>query len=149
MPATLQESGVQCFHDNQRAASAAHLLFLCVLPSQLPDVAEDIRGHISDGCIIYSMIAGVTLPRLQKLLDHTDIVKPHFAWPQDCSKRPWCHQCEMTATFANPAMVEKTCPLSLNKEGTCMFCYYIMIAQATTTKCSSKNMEPNIPVVTL
>ena len=123
MPATLQESGVQCFHDNQRAASAAHLLFLCVLPSQLPDVAEDIRGHISDGCIIYSMIAGVTLPRLQKLLDHTDIVKPHFTWPHDCSQRRWCHQCEMTATFADLAMVEKTCPLSLNKEGTYTLCY--------------------------
>lgn len=115
--ATLQEMGVQCFHDNQRAAASAHLLFLCVLPSQLPEVAADIRGHIRDGCTVYSMIAGVMLPRLQKLLQHTDIVKPHYTWSQDCSSRQWSHQCEITATFADPSMVEKTCPLSTNKDG--------------------------------
>ncbi|KAI0222767.1 NADP-dependent oxidoreductase domain-containing protein 1 [Lamellibrachia satsuma] len=117
MLTTLQEMGVQCFHDNQRAAASAHLLFLCVLPSQLPEVAADIRGHIRDGCTVYNMIAGVMLPRLQKLLQHTDIVKPHYTWSQDCSSRQWSHQCEITATFADPSMVEKTCPLSTNKDG--------------------------------
>ena len=115
--ATLQETGVQCFHDNRLAAASAHLLFLCVLPSQVPEVAADIRGHLTDGCIVYSLVAGVMLPRLQQLLEHTDIVKPHFTWPTDCSDRVWCHQCEITATFADLTMVEKTCPLSTSKDG--------------------------------
>ena len=80
-------------------------------------MAADIRGHITDGCIVYSLVAGVMLPRLQQLLEHTDIVKPHFTWPKDCSDREWCHQCEITATFADLSMVEKTCPLSTNKDG--------------------------------
>ena len=129
--ATLQKTGVQCFHDNRRAAASAHLLFLCVLPSQVLEVAADIRGHITDGCIVYSLVAGVMLSRLQQLLEHTDIVKPHFTWPTDCSDREWCHQCEITATFADLTMVEKTCPLSASKDGeytgVTIFCIVIAV----------------------
>ena len=49
----LQEKGITCMYDNKTVASSCHLLILCVLPSQLPAIGEEIKGHISPRCLVY------------------------------------------------------------------------------------------------
>ncbi|XP_078000954.1 NADP-dependent oxidoreductase domain-containing protein 1-like [Glandiceps talaboti] len=111
----LQERGVKCFHNNAHLAASVHVLFLCVLPSQLPTVAEEIRGKISSHCVVYSFVSAVPIPRLRQILKTTHIIKPEMTWSSDNVDKEWNLELDINSTLENPASVDATCPLSLNK----------------------------------
>ncbi|XP_070576714.1 NADP-dependent oxidoreductase domain-containing protein 1-like [Ptychodera flava] len=112
----LQEKGVHCFHDNASLASSVHVLFLCVLPSQLPGVAEEIRGKISSHCTVYSFVSAVPIPRLRQILKTSHIIKPDITWKVDNVEKDWPTDSDINGTLENPNNVDITCPLSFNKE---------------------------------
>ena len=104
-----------CISSNVDVASRVHILFLCVLPSQFATVAEDIKTHIQKGCIVYSLISAVPIPRLKQLLSYSNVLRPEYQW--GTGDEPWDHTLEVTAAFCRPEILQLTCPLSLNKKG--------------------------------
>lgn len=63
--------GVTGLSDNSEAVTGAEVVFLCVHPDQLVDVAEEIAETVSDNeptSIVVSMAAGISLDALQQAL---------------------------------------------------------------------------------
>jgi hypothetical protein len=129
----LQEKGVPCISNNIDVASRVHILFLCVLPSQFATVAEDIKGHIRKGCIVYSVVSAVPIPRLKQLLAYSNILRPEFEWGPD--DQPWDHTLEVTAAFCRADILQLTCPLSLDKQSKYIGTKY---TAKYTAKCTAK-----------
>lgn len=66
-----REWGISAITDNVEAVTGADIVFLCVHPDQLIEVAEEIAEAASDNepaAIVVSMAAGVTLDSLQHAL---------------------------------------------------------------------------------
>ncbi|XP_041469407.1 NADP-dependent oxidoreductase domain-containing protein 1-like [Lytechinus variegatus] len=113
--AQLKKKGIECFYDNVKVASSVHLLFLCVLPSQMATVADDICTVIPPHCTIYTFLSSVPIPRLRRMLDAQAIIRPEFTWERsgeggegmvwDCTK-------DVCITLENQEQVEMTCPLA-------------------------------------
>ena len=70
----LLQLGMSYFDDNSQLVQHANIVFLSCLPCRVQDVAHDIRGHINPSTIVYSLVAGIPLARLQSLTKHTRIV---------------------------------------------------------------------------
>ncbi|XP_041615420.1 NADP-dependent oxidoreductase domain-containing protein 1 isoform X2 [Vulpes lagopus] len=73
-----QKLGIQCFYHNPYLVEWANVLFLCCLPSQLPNICVEIQTHLEKGCIVYSFVAAVPIARLKLLLNHTNILRPQY-----------------------------------------------------------------------
>ena len=43
-----KEFGVECIFDNAKVAAVADMVFLCVLPQQMPEVLREIRDVVKD-----------------------------------------------------------------------------------------------------
>ena len=50
--AELQGRGVACQSDNVEVACSVDILFLCILPSQLPVVAAELRDQLKQTCLL-------------------------------------------------------------------------------------------------
>ncbi|XP_064636119.1 NADP-dependent oxidoreductase domain-containing protein 1-like [Lineus longissimus] len=111
----LQDKGVRCVGDNAEVAACVHLLFLCILPSQLPTVAEEIKSSLSIQSLVYSILAAVPIPRLKQLLGFQFVLRPDYQWDSENMDKPWDFSLDMSGTFARLDMVEHTCPLSFHK----------------------------------
>ncbi|XP_022108684.1 NADP-dependent oxidoreductase domain-containing protein 1-like [Acanthaster planci] len=112
----LRNKGVSCEYNNAKVATSVHLLFLCVLPSQLPDIAKDIKGHIPAQCTVYSFLSSVPIPRLRQVIKCSNIIKPEFSWQLEKADMPWDCSKDVCTTLENPEQVQVTCPLNLDKE---------------------------------
>ena len=62
-PDEFQKLGIQCFYHNPYLVDWANVLFLCCLPSQLPNICLEIQTHLEKGCIVYSFVAAVPIAR--------------------------------------------------------------------------------------
>ncbi|XP_072031750.1 NADP-dependent oxidoreductase domain-containing protein 1-like [Amphiura filiformis] len=113
---SLQQKGVSCYYDNIKLATSVHLLFLCVLPSQLPTVATDICGRIPAHCIVYSLLSSVPIPRLRQVIKCPNIIKPEFEFRPENSHLPWDCTQDVCIALENQQQVEITCPLNLIKD---------------------------------
>uniref|UniRef100_UPI00398F76B5 NADP-dependent oxidoreductase domain-containing protein 1 isoform X2 n=1 Tax=Pristiophorus japonicus TaxID=55135 RepID=UPI00398F76B5 len=81
----LTKLGVKCIYDNKRMAASVDVMFLCCLPSHLITVSSQIRGCMSESCIVYSFVTAVPVLRLKHLLAHSTIVRPQYSHCGD----PW------------------------------------------------------------
>ncbi|CAH3161459.1 unnamed protein product [Porites evermanni] len=116
---SLQAKGVHCGFDNIKVCNAVHILFICCLPSQLPTVAKEIKGHLT--CPVYVLVGGTPLSRIRQLLEYDQIIKPEFSWkipdPADKSGNDWNIGKEINEILReDPLSCDVTCPLNLNKE---------------------------------
>lgn len=61
-----------------------HIVFLCVLPSQLEHVIKDIREDLPEKCIIYSLVRPYGVTQLKNLIYNgiveSFILKPEFSF---------------------------------------------------------------------
>jgi len=115
----LQAKGAHCGFDNVKVCSTVHILFLCCLPTQLPTVAKEIRGHLN--CPVYVLVGGTPLSRICQLLEYDQIIKPEFSWrkpnPDDESNHNWNIGKEINEILReDPSSCDVTCPLNLNKD---------------------------------
>ncbi|KAK7141996.1 hypothetical protein R3I94_011634 [Phoxinus phoxinus] len=117
-PETLGEIsniGVECYFDNIRLAKWADLLFLCVLPSHLPQVCSDIRCHLSPDCVVYSFTSAVPLNRLAMLLEHSFIIKPQYEFVAcDDVTTVWLLHNQVSAALKHKEVLSASLPLSMN-----------------------------------
>lgn len=117
-PETLGEisnTGVECYFDNIRLAKRADLLFLCVLPSHLPQVCSDIHCHLSSDCLVYSFTSAVPLNRLAMLLEHSFIIKPQYEFVAcDDVTTVWLLHNQVSAALKHKEVLSASLPLSMN-----------------------------------
>lgn len=116
-PETLGEisnMGVECYFDNIRLAKWADLLFLCVLPSHLPQVCSDIHCHLPSHCLVYSFTSAVPLNRLLMLLDHNFIIKPQYEFVDyDDVTSVWLLHNQVCTALKDKEVHSATVPLSM------------------------------------
>lgn len=105
-----EERGVTCCFDNTHVASSVHLLFLCVLPSQLPSVAEELRGHLSPRTLVYSFVTGTPLGKLKQLLEHESVIAATWRW-DDEQASTWELNLGVKECFGRSTVIGQTFPL--------------------------------------
>jgi pyrroline-5-carboxylate reductase len=55
--------------------SQADLVILSVKPQDFPALAEELKGNLSENQVVLSIMAGIKISKIQKLLDHKFIVR--------------------------------------------------------------------------
>ncbi|XP_072163621.1 NADP-dependent oxidoreductase domain-containing protein 1-like [Diadema setosum] len=122
--AHFKKKGVECMYNNAKVASSVHLLFLCVLPSQLVTVADDICSVIPAHCTVYTFLSSVPVQRLRRVLECKSIIKPDFIWipgrPESGAEdgtlmSTWDCTQDVCTTLERQDHVEATCPLAETK----------------------------------
>ena len=113
----MKKKGVECIFDNKVIAKNCHIVFLCVLPSQLEDVVEDIKEIISTNTIIYSLVRSIPAKRLRNLLNPDsdyNIIKPNYEYVQDVERfySKWNYRLETLETFESIETINYTNPLN-------------------------------------
>ncbi|XP_063295721.1 NADP-dependent oxidoreductase domain-containing protein 1 [Pelobates fuscus] len=103
-----QELGVLCFYDNVGLATWAHIIFVCCLPSQLPNVCMEIRNHVGEGCIVYSLVSAVPLSRLNQLLGSRGVIRPEYRVVWTETSQEWDKNWTITAALRNATIVRST-----------------------------------------
>uniref|UniRef100_A0A8C3YUI5 NADP-dependent oxidoreductase domain-containing protein 1 n=1 Tax=Catagonus wagneri TaxID=51154 RepID=A0A8C3YUI5_9CETA len=103
--------GIQCFYNNSSLVRWAHVVFLCCLPSQLPNICSEIQSSLGKACIVYSFVAAIPIPRLKLLLNHTSILRPQYQCVEDLD-HIWGANKEITAALQDPVILQATCPYS-------------------------------------
>ncbi len=67
--------GVEAFADNLDAIDGAGLVFLAIKPQSLPYVLPTLKGSLSEGQTVVSIIAGATMDTLVSGLDHPAVIR--------------------------------------------------------------------------
>ncbi|EFB30048.1 hypothetical protein PANDA_016039, partial [Ailuropoda melanoleuca] len=106
-----QKLGIQCFYHNPYLVDWANVIFLCCLPSQLPNICLEIQTRLEKGCIVYSFVAAVPIARLKLLLNHTNILRPQYHCVEDFVNI-WGANKDITAALRDPVILRATCPYS-------------------------------------
>jgi pyrroline-5-carboxylate reductase len=70
-----EELGVSTSHSNREAAADASIVVLAVKPQSLPEVLLDLKGGIPKDGMVLSIVAGASLSRIAKGLDHGAVVR--------------------------------------------------------------------------
>ncbi|KAM6202665.1 NADP-dependent oxidoreductase domain-containing protein 1 [Rhynchocyon petersi] len=107
----LQKLGIQCFYQNTRLVNWANVVFLCCLPSQLPSICVEIQNSLEKTCLVYSFVAAIPVPRLKLLLNHTNILRPHYQCV-DKFDNIWGVNKKITDALQDPVILRATCPYS-------------------------------------
>ncbi|KAI2572196.1 NADP dependent oxidoreductase domain containing 1, partial [Homo sapiens] len=105
----LQKLGIKCFYHNADLVSWADVIFLCCLPSQLPNICVEIYTSLEKASIVYSFVAAIPLPRLKLLLNHTNILRPQYQYDED-SVSVWGANKGVIAALQDPTILQATCP---------------------------------------
>ncbi|XP_060068461.1 NADP-dependent oxidoreductase domain-containing protein 1-like [Ylistrum balloti] len=118
----LRNKGVDCAHDNIKLASTSHLIFLCVLPSHIQTVAEEICEHLPRASIVYSFVSTYTPKRLKQLLGTSSVMKPEYSWSEESERNTWNCNINVNSALEDPEIVEKTCPIGYRKTECVVMC---------------------------
>lgn len=113
----LQNKGVDCFYDNIKLILTSHVVYICVLPSQIPSIAEELKHNIPPTVILYSLVSTYTTKKLKQILLTTNIIHPEFNWTEESHTNHWDCTLNVNAALENRETVEKTCPIGFKKSG--------------------------------
>ena len=69
------ELGVRTFSDNQAASNDADIIILAVKPQRLDEATQTLKGNISSGTLVISILAGVPISVLEQKLATRCIVR--------------------------------------------------------------------------
>lgn len=109
----LEKRGVFCTDRCEEVAGSSHLIFLCVLPNQLPLVAESIRSKISPLCYIYSLVSATPAKKLQTILNHDLIIHPMYEFHNHMEDLGnWNISKDVLGSFGVTSLLTQTCPIS-------------------------------------
>ena len=107
----LLSKGVDCFHDNIKLVTTCHIIFLCVLPSHIPAIADEIKMEIPPTLFIYSFASSVSARRLRQLFVTTNIIHPEYIFDEKHLDLYWDNTVNVNAALENKETVSATCPL--------------------------------------
>jgi pyrroline-5-carboxylate reductase len=79
LPARVQELhekyGVRPFTENNQAAGKADVVVLSVKPQRLTEVLGNLKGAVPSGALVLSIVAGATIEKISKGLNHKAVVR--------------------------------------------------------------------------
>ncbi|XP_060037323.1 NADP-dependent oxidoreductase domain-containing protein 1 isoform X2 [Erinaceus europaeus] len=104
-----QKLGIHCFYRNTALVQWADVIFLCCLPSQLPNICVEIQTLLAKECIVYSFVAAVPISRLKILLNHTNILRPQYRCTKEFEDL-WGANEDIVTSLRNPGIIQATCP---------------------------------------
>lgn len=110
---------VKCYFDNTLIAKSVNILFICVLPSQLQNVIDEIKPVLLDKCIVYSFVRTESPQHLKNLLGNKiNIIKPSYLINLNVTEIPkWNYSLELSECLLDEEMVEVTNPFGTNNDG--------------------------------
>ncbi|KAL5008026.1 hypothetical protein ScPMuIL_013607 [Solemya velum] len=106
----LKNRDVDCYHDNKELASSSHVIFICVLPSQFPVIAEEIKSEIRAEAFVYSLMSSYSIKKLCQLLKTTNILRPEISWDSNTVPPAWEYSVSVSQALENKQTVLRTCP---------------------------------------
>ncbi|RUS72948.1 hypothetical protein EGW08_019288 [Elysia chlorotica] len=112
----LQHKGVECYFNNERLVSSAHVVIFCVLPSQMPGVCEDIKDYISSSTIMMCAFSSLTLRRLRQMLGSSNVIQPKLHWKEDVTNIDYNYSLNVNMALESRDTVLSTCPIGVDKE---------------------------------
>jgi pyrroline-5-carboxylate reductase len=92
--------GIGTVDDNATAIKGADVVVLAIKPQMLVRVGRELRGSLTSGQLLISVIAGATTQALANALDHTAIVRSMPNTPAQLGKG-------MTVWYATPSVSDK------------------------------------------
>lgn len=104
-----QKLGIRCFYHNSFLVGWADVIFLCCLPSQLPNICLEIHTSFRRECIVYSFVAAIPIPRLKRLLNHSNILRPQYQCVEGFANI-WGTNKEIITALQDPVILQATCP---------------------------------------
>ncbi|XP_019909609.1 NADP-dependent oxidoreductase domain-containing protein 1 [Esox lucius] len=113
------KSGITCYFDNRRLAFWADVLFLCCLPSHLPNVCAELQYHLPKHCLVYTFLSAVPVKRLAQLLGHSFILKPQYEFVACDSVNLWLSQGSVAVALKDPEVIDASCPIAM-RGGLCL-----------------------------
>ncbi|XP_037688141.1 NADP-dependent oxidoreductase domain-containing protein 1-like, partial [Choloepus didactylus] len=135
----LQKVGVQCFYHNSYLVKWANVIFLCCLPSQLPNICLEIQSSLEKTCIVFSFTAAIPIARLKLLLNHTNILRPQYQCAGDFVNI-WGTNKKITAALQDPVILRATCPYSPAGGITLNIKWLEGVFYAAINTCTAKSM---------
>ncbi len=70
-----EKYGIQTFTDNNQAAIIGDVVILSVKPQRLQKVLEGLRGSVKKESLVLSIVAGASINKIQRFLNHKKIVR--------------------------------------------------------------------------
>ncbi|XP_030071230.1 NADP-dependent oxidoreductase domain-containing protein 1 [Microcaecilia unicolor] len=143
-PETLQELqslGVNCFYDNCRLAAWAEVLFLCCLPSQLPNICSEIQAELPESSIVYSLVSAVPIARLKTLLCHSNILRPEYQYEANDDSHIWGTSGKITTALRDAVIVQATCPWHPGGGLAANARWFAAVVYAALNKCSNQSLS--------
>ncbi|CAL1537130.1 unnamed protein product [Lymnaea stagnalis] len=113
----LQQKGVSCFFNNKKLVSSVDLVFFCVLPSQMPCVAYEVKDSISPTLLTVCPFSSLSPRKLRQMLGTSNIIRPQLVFPEQNPNPNYNLEVEVAQAFKNKQTVMGTCPLSVPQEG--------------------------------
>ncbi|XP_069884960.1 NADP-dependent oxidoreductase domain-containing protein 1 [Dipodomys merriami] len=136
----IQKEGIQCFYHNPHLASWANILFLCCLPSQLPNICLEIQGSIERNCLVQSFASAIPLPRLRLLLNnHTNILRPVYHCVED-TDHIWGANKDIATALQDPVILQATSPFSSKGGITLNIKWLEGVLYAALNVCTSRSL---------
>ncbi|XP_008838185.1 NADP-dependent oxidoreductase domain-containing protein 1 [Nannospalax galili] len=135
----IQKLGVQCFYDNPSLVNWANVVFLCCLPSQLPNICLEIQASLEKTCTVYSFVSAIPLPRLKTLMNHTNVLRPYYHCVQDLDNI-WGANKEIVAALQDPVILQATCPYSNSGGVTLSIKWLEGLFYAAINACTARNV---------
>lgn len=103
-------------HNNPLVAASVHVLFLCVLPSQLPSVIEEIERHLPKQTLVYCLVNHTKAPKLKRTLKTTNIIIPDFVFNSSAANK-WNSCKSVSQALEDEEMINNCCPLTQESQG--------------------------------
>lgn len=95
--------------------TTSHIVFLCVLPSQVPAVCEEIKSTIAPTLFLYSFASTCSVKKLRQLLGTTNVVRPEYTMSEEQDGLSWDYSLNVQKALEDKEIVSLTCPLGREK----------------------------------
>ncbi|XP_044518045.1 NADP-dependent oxidoreductase domain-containing protein 1 [Gracilinanus agilis] len=135
----LQRMGIRCFYHNCFLVDWANVVFLCCLPSQLPNICLEISTRLEKSCIVYSLVTAVPLLRLKQLLCHTTILRPQYQCAENYTDI-WGANEDIKTALQDQEIIQATSPYSTDGGITLNIKWLEAVFYAALNTCTIKEM---------
>ena len=105
--------GVECKQENTHATKDADVLFLTFPPSQVLNVAAEIKGQLAPSCLVYTVLTGLSSSRVAALIEHDLVFKPSYTYGKEeyAIEKEWSYGLGIVGCLAINEFKQLTIPL--------------------------------------
>lgn len=102
--------------NNPEVARKVHVLIICVLPSQLAGLVDEINDHITKQTLVYCMVNNASAKKLRRTLKSTNIIIPSYTF-NAANAANWNSCTSIHGALEDSHIINRCCPLSQEGRG--------------------------------